>query len=96
MTGWRSWALGLSVLLGVCGIGLLAAGGGPILLIFAALALITALFEPVYGHIVGKPPMGSEWRPTDEKFVDSESGQLVTVWYDPKTGERRYVGQERD
>jgi len=96
MTGWRSWALGLSVLLGVCGIGLLAAGGGPILLIFAAIALVTALFEPIYGQLVGRPPMGGEWRPTDEKFVDPESGQLVTVWYDPKTGERRYVGESRD
>jgi len=96
MRSWRSWALTLGALLGVCGVALIAMGGGPVLLIFAAIAIATALLEPVYGHIVGKPPMGGEWRPTDEKFVDPESGELVTVWYDPKTGERRYVGEGRD
>ena len=96
MTGWRSWALILAALLGVGGLALYASGGGPVLLIFAAIALVTALLEPIYGHVIGKPPMGGDWRPTDEKFVDPESGQLVTVWYDPKTGERRYVGKDRD
>jgi hypothetical protein len=37
----------------------------------------------------GRP--GTDWVPTDERFVDPESGQLVTVFYKPSTGERRYV-----
>ncbi|MEP7130959.1 MAG: hypothetical protein ABI770_07515 [Sphingomicrobium sp.] len=28
---------------------------------------------------------------SDEKFVDPESGKLLTVWFDPATGDRRYV-----
>jgi hypothetical protein len=32
-----------------------------------------------------------DWLPTDERFVDLESGKLVTVFYKPSTGERRYV-----
>jgi hypothetical protein len=96
MTGWRSWALTLGVLLGICGIALLAAGGGPVLLIVAGIAIVTALLEPIYGRIAGRPPLGGDWRPTDEKFVDPESGQLVTVWFDPASGERRYVAAGRD
>jgi hypothetical protein len=41
---------------------------------------------------VGRTPAGN-WHPTDEKFVDPESGKLVTVWFDPSTGERRYVSE---
>jgi hypothetical protein len=35
---------------------------------------------------------GPEWLATDERFVDPESGRLVTVFYRKSTGERRYVG----
>ena len=38
-------------------------------------------------------PASSGWQLTDEKFVDPETGKLVTVWFDPGTGERRYVDE---
>ena len=31
------------------------------------------------------------WAPTAERFRDQESGAMVTVWFNAKTGERRYV-----
>ena len=34
---------------------------------------------------------GPDWIATDERFVDHESGEIVTVFYQPQTGERRYV-----
>ena len=34
---------------------------------------------------------GAGWVTTGERFVDPESGRLVTVFYKPATGERRYV-----
>lgn len=34
---------------------------------------------------------GADWVPTNERFDDPESGRLVTVFYKPSTGERRYV-----
>jgi hypothetical protein len=34
---------------------------------------------------------GRGWVATDERFVDPESGKLVTVFYQASTGERRYV-----
>ena len=35
--------------------------------------------------------LGPDWVATDERFVDPETGKLVTVYYHPATGERRYV-----
>jgi hypothetical protein len=34
---------------------------------------------------------GREWLATEERFIDPESGKPVTVYYDPASGERRYV-----
>jgi hypothetical protein len=34
---------------------------------------------------------GPDWTETDERFVDPETGRLVTVYFRPSTGERRYV-----
>jgi hypothetical protein len=90
MSRWRRLGFAAGGLLSACGIAWIAAGGGPVLLIIGVIAAISAAFEPIYGRALGRPPEG-EWRPTDEKFVDPESGRLVTVWFDPKTGERRYV-----
>lgn len=42
----------------------------------------------------GRP--GHGWQATTERFVDPETGRLVTVFLNPATGERRYVaGDER-
>jgi hypothetical protein len=39
---------------------------------------------------------GRDWQATPERFVDPETGRLVTVFLNPETGERRYVtGDER-
>ncbi len=88
--GWRSLALIVGSLLAICGLALWKFGGGPVLLIFGLVAIVTGLLEPIYGRVIGRPP-GGNWRRTDERFVDPASGKLVTVWYDPATGERRYV-----
>jgi hypothetical protein len=32
----------------------------------------------------------SAWQKTPERFIDPESGQAMQVYYDPRTGERRY------
>jgi hypothetical protein len=39
---------------------------------------------------------GRGWQATSERFVDPETGRLVTVFLNPETGERCYVaGNER-
>ncbi len=34
---------------------------------------------------------GPTWVRTQEKFVDTRSGSVIAVYYDPITGERAYV-----
>lgn len=89
-TGWRGLALVAGAILAICGVALWLSGGGPFLLIASAVILATAVLEPIYGKANGAPK-GAGWRPTDERFIDPETGELVTVWYDPATGDRRYV-----
>ena len=36
-------------------------------------------------------PNGAQ--PTDEVFVDPQSGKRMRVWYDPATGQREYRGE---
>ncbi len=69
-----------------CGLGVSLRLALPGLLLMAAI-----LFERWrYKHVAGSRP-GPEWVATDERFVDPESGKLITVYYQPSTGERRYV-----
>jgi hypothetical protein len=90
VNGWRNWALIAGVVVSVCGALVWTVSGRLIVLIFGLLMLITAALEPIYGRSDGKP-RGGRWQATGERFVDPETGALVTVWYDPETGERRYV-----
>ncbi|MGN6590575.1 MAG: hypothetical protein ACTHKE_09820 [Sphingomicrobium sp.] len=93
MTGWRVWALGLGGVIAVGGLFVWRIGAGPMVVVFGALMMLTAALEPIYGRANGRP-IGGRWRPTDERFVDPESGELVTVWFDPASGERRYVADK--
>ncbi|MEI8332512.1 MAG: hypothetical protein WCH74_01480 [Chloroflexota bacterium] len=36
-------------------------------------------------------PLPTTFRPTDERFVDPATGVRMRVWYEPRTGERRYL-----
>jgi len=36
-------------------------------------------------------PPGPDWVPTNERFVDPSSGETLTVWFHPSSGERAYV-----
>jgi hypothetical protein len=90
VSGWRNWALIVGTLVTVGGVLMWRAGAGPMFLIAGVLTLVTAAVEPIYGRANGKPD-GKNWRETDERFVDPDSGKLVTVWFDADTGERRYV-----
>jgi hypothetical protein len=47
-----------------------------------------------YRPLADDPP-GGDWQATPELFVDPESGRLVTVFFNPVTGERRYVADDR-
>ena len=42
-----------------------------------------------YRHLAERPD--GSWEATGERFVDPSTGDPVEVFYDPRTGERRYV-----
>ncbi len=46
----------------------------------------------------GDPPgtrLPPGFRPTDERFVDPATGVPMRVWYEPGSGERRYLPDDR-
>jgi hypothetical protein len=64
------------------------AAAWPMLLV-AGLFAAGTVFERV--HYRGSEATDGDWQPTSEKFIDDESGRPVTVWFNPRTGARRYV-----
>jgi hypothetical protein len=59
---------------------------------FLALLLIWVVFRK--GGYKRRPldvPPGGDWRFTGERFLDPPSGEMLEVWYSPRTGERAYV-----
>jgi hypothetical protein len=78
-------ATGWSVIAG-CTLGAALRFAVPALVLLFALVVERWRYKPVTG-----PPLGAGWVPTNERFVDPETGKLVTVFYEPATGERRYI-----
>jgi hypothetical protein len=90
----RNVVIALGVLLFAGGLIALVAGTFPPGFIFAfwgALILLGTVYERVrYKPIEALAPSGN-WVRTEERFLDGETGQPVTVYMDPATGERKYV-----
>lgn len=61
---------------------------GIYLMINATAIAVGALFERRYKS---KSSAKSGWKPTGEKFIDHNSGKIVEVHFNPKTGERNYI-----
>ena len=64
-------------------------GAWPIVFM-AGLFVAGTLFER-FNYRGAETPLDRDWQSTPEKFIDEESGRPVTVWFNPKTGARRYV-----
>jgi hypothetical protein len=59
---------------------------------FGAIVTLVLLLERyIYKPIRPERP-GAGWEQTAERFIDPQSGQSVTVYFNSRTGERRYVG----
>jgi hypothetical protein len=60
---------------------------------FLALILIWFFFRSggYKRHPLDGPPRGQDWSFTGERFLDPKSGEMLEVWYSPRTGERAYV-----
>ncbi len=79
--------LGLGVMLAVA---VTTGQGWPFVIFLLVISLAIAFERRHYGRAIQSPP-GSEWVETGEQFVDDASGALVRVWFNPTSGERKYV-----
>lgn len=46
-----------------------------------------------YGGNASAASPARDWRVTDERFLDEATGRPVVVWFNPTTGERKYVDE---
>ena len=60
-------------------------------LINGALLTLGLLFERWQYRRPQTQAPGAGWQATGERFVDPGSGVLTEVWFEPSSGERRYV-----
>ncbi len=58
---------------------------------FGALLVLALLIERFIYKPLRLDPPGPGWDRTAERFADPRSGQTVTVYFNPRTGARRYV-----
>ena len=62
-----------------------------VLVVWGALITLGTIYErSTYKPLAEEPP-GSGWVETGERFTDPETGKLVSVFYRPTDGERKYV-----
>lgn len=60
------------------------------LVAFGVLLAIGTAFERWRYRPPVRPGDDGRWQRTQERFVDPESGEVLTVYYDPTTGQRDY------
>jgi hypothetical protein len=64
-------------------------GGGFPLFLFAVLVALGTVFDA--GYLAPRRKTRGAWQLTAEREVDHQSGQILEVWFDPVSGERRYL-----
>jgi hypothetical protein len=86
------FALGLALAVGATALAVLCCFAPAGMLAFWALFLLggIAIERWRYQRLDSNPP-GADWQQTGERFIDPETGRLVTVFIRPATGERRYI-----
>lgn len=90
----RGILIALAVISILCGLVALATGAFPPAAIFAiwgVLLVVGTVFERVIYKQTKPQPPGTGWVRTAERFIDDASGKPITVYVEPRTGERQYV-----
>lgn len=65
----------------------------PVVFWVAVIVIGLAVQRQRYGAAQLRRP-GPGWQSTGERFFDDASGLQVEVWFNPASGERRYVQQD--
>lgn len=92
----RAAVLIVACILAVAGGWLCVAGiksPGLYLLTLGVVIVIGTVFER-WRYRKNAPPVDASWEPTGERFSDPQSGASIEVFYDPRSGERQYVGPD--
>jgi hypothetical protein len=92
----RNWVLGAGIVLLALAAAVVLAGWPFPFAIWPAILGLVMTLGVIYERRGDKPTAASPgpgWVETGERFVDPETGRLVTVFHQPQTGERRYVGR---
>lgn len=94
------WHTTVRVAVGIVGLFILVgalvafAAGQPLAglwaLVSGGVLLLAAVFEVGRYRAPGESAPKSSFQPTDELFDDPTTGERMRVWFDPRTGERRY------
>jgi len=90
----RSLVIAVGALCFAGGLVALLAGVCPpsfVFLFWGALLLIGTIYERVRYKPIETAAPGAGWTRTSERFIDDQTGDPVTVWLDPASGERKYV-----
>ena len=88
----RTWLLAFAGVAALSGVILVLRGqlgAGAYALGLGGLIVLGTVFEGRYRS--GRARAGADWQPTGERFEDPQTGRTVQVFYDPASGERRYV-----
>jgi hypothetical protein len=90
----RKGLVTIGVLVVILGLAAMASGQlhmSAVFMIWGVVLIAAIVFERTrYTRLLRKSP-GPGWQRTTERFVDEESGKVVTVYIKPETGERAYV-----
>lgn len=62
-----------------------------IFVFWGALIVLSLVYERVQYKPIETAAPGAGWTATGERFLDDQTGETVTVWLEPATGERKYV-----
>jgi hypothetical protein len=60
-------------------------------MIFGTLLLLGTVWERLTYKPLERSSPGPGWVATEERFVDEDTGRMVRVWMEPRSGERKYV-----
>lgn len=85
---------GALMLTGVILLGHGQLGPGAYTLGFGGLIVLGTAFER-WRYRPGTAHPEARWEPTGERFEDPQTGGTVQVFYDPRSGERRYVSDSQ-
>ena len=90
----RKGLITIGVLVVIVGVMALVSGlvsSSCVFVLWGGFLIAAIVFERVrYKRLEGRSP-GPGWQRTTERFVDEETGAVVTVYVEPETGERAYV-----